>query len=392
MKKDQAIALIRLFAILAIVCLFVVNTVFSGIDTVFYPLFPPNSQVKNIVILIGDGMGLAQIAATRIKTFGADGRLNMEKMPITGIVNTHAGNSLVTCSAAAGTALATGLKTNIGMISINPEGNKLRTILEACKEKEMATGLVVTSTITHATPAVFASHVKSRKDEANIALQLLENKVNVLLGGGKAFFVPQSERKSKRKDDIDLIALAKIIGYSFIQSKEELMSATGNYVLGLFQLNEMTTKPPEPSLAEMTGKAIELLSRNSNGFFLMVEGSQIDWACHDNDDKEAIRQTQLFDEAVQIALEFALKDKYTLVIVTADHETGGMGIKKGSLDGKDLDIEWITDLHSGIPVILYAFGPHAEQFSGVYDNTEVPRIFAKLLGIQSFPKIIEELK
>ncbi len=386
MKKDHVI---RFLAILTIICLSVVNNVFSSADTVFYPLFPPDSQVKNIVILIGDGMGLAQVAATRIKTYGANGRLNIEKMPVTGLINTHSANKLVTCSAAAGTALATGYKTNNEIISMNPDGKKLYTILEACRDKGMATGLVVTCAITNATPAVFAAHVKSRNDEVTIASQLLENKVNVLLGGGKKFFIPKSEDESEREDDLDLIAKAKNSGYSFVQTKEQLMTATGNYILGLFQLEALTTNLPEPSLAEMTQKAIELLNRNNNGFFLMVEGSQIDWACHDNDEEEAIRQTQLFDEAVKTVLEFALKDEHTLVVVTADHECGGMGINDGSLDGKDLDIEWTTKKHSGIPVIIYTFGPQAERFIGLHDNTEVPRIFAKLLDIKSFPMISE---
>lgn len=190
----------------------------------------------------------------------------------------------------------------------------------------MATGLVATSTITHATPAAFAAHVKERRDEATIASQLLENRVNVLMGGGKRFFLPQSEAGSKRQDERDLIAEAEKVGYSFVQTKEELKASAGDYLLGLFQLGALTTHPPEPSLAEITAKAIELLSRNEKGFFLMAEGSQIDWAGHANDPDETIRQTLLFDEAVKVALDFAVKDKHTLVIATADHETGGMGI------------------------------------------------------------------
>ena len=389
MKKNRVFWPIGFFIVLAIIFLFMVNNVFSVTEEALYPLFPPNSQVENIMFLIGDGMGLTQITSARIKTVGANGKLHMERMPVTGLINTHSANSLVTDSGAAGTALATGYKTNNGMISMSPDDERLLTILEVCKGKGMATGLVVTSTITHATPAAFAAHVRFRGDEATIASQLLENKVNVLLGGGKALFLPQSKFGSERHDERDLIAEAKKIGYLFVQTKEELKVAKGNYLLGLFQLFALTTNPPEPSLAELTQKAIELLSRNRKGFFLMVEGSQIDWACHDNNPDSTIRQTLLFDEAVKVALDFAIKDKYTLVVVTADHECGGMGINAGSLDGKSLIIGWTTKRHTGMPVPIYAFGPGAERFMGLHDNTEVPRIFAELLGIKPFPKMGE---
>jgi len=388
-KKIQISGVIRLFFILAITFGIVMNNLIGAEKDVLYPLLSPDSQVENIIFLIGDGMGLSQIASARIFTYGAEGRLNIEKMPVTGFINTHSNNDLITESGAAGTALATGYKTNNGMISVSPDGKKLRTILEACRDIGMSSGLVVTCAITHATPAVFASHVMSRNDEATIASQLLENKVNVMLGGGRMFFLPESEPGSKRHDERNLIADARKNGYLYIQTKEELEDSRGNYILGLFQLGHLTTIPPEPNLAEMTDKAIELLSENKKGFFLMVEGSQIDWACHDNDTDNTIRQTLLFDEAVKVALDFALENKHTLVLVTADHECGGMGINGGSLDGKELNIGWTTKGHSGVPVPVYAFGPQAERFTGLYDNTKIPRIFAEILGIESFPKMGE---
>jgi alkaline phosphatase len=148
-------------------------------------------------------------------------------------------------------------------------------------------------------------------------------------------------------------------------------------------------------LAELTAKAIDVLdnegeSGGKQGFFLMVEGSQIDWACHDNDAAGTIRQTLLFDEAVKTAIDFAQKDKHTLVVVTADHETGGLTITGGSTKGRHLDIKWSTKGHSAMPVPIYAFGPKADIFAGTYDNTEVPRKFANLLGISSFPKALSK--
>jgi alkaline phosphatase len=270
------------------------------------------------------------------------------------------------------------------------DGISCQTILEAGKTKGMATGLVVTSAITDATPAVFASHVASRKMQDRIAEQLIANKVNVLFGGGKEYFLPESYRGSRRNDQKNLIERAKKTGYLYIRNAEELKTANRPYILGLFQLGSLTTVEPEPSLAELTIKAIDILNREGGdrGFFLMIEGSQIDWACHDNDAARTIRQTLLFDQAIKAAIDFALEDKRTLVIVTADHETGGLTIRNGSLKGDDLEVNWSTGGHSAMPVPIYAFGPKADIFAGTYDNTHVPKKFARLLGINPFPKAI----
>ncbi len=291
-----------------------------------YPL--TNAEgVRNVILCIGDGMGLSQITLASMKAGGLAGRLCMERMPVTGLVRTYSANSRVTDSAAAGTAMAAGVKTNNGMIGCAPGGQVYQTILEAAEARGMATGLVATSTITHATPASFASHVNSRATEAAIAEQLIANKVNVLFGGGRKYFLPKSDPNSARKDDRDLIAEARQAGYTYVTTDRELHSAHSTHVLGLFQFDSLTTVAPEPNLASLTRKAIEVLRKANGksapaepGFFLMVEGSQIDWACHDNDPKRAIRQTLLFDQAVQAAVDFALQDGHTLVIVTADHE------------------------------------------------------------------------
>lgn len=355
-------------------------------DTKPYPVFE-NGKVKNIIFLIGDGMGLAQLQAARIRAVGTSGKLYIEKLPVTGIKRTHSANSLITDSAASGTALAAGVKTNNGMIGVTPEGKKVKSILEAARDKGMATGLVATSTITHATPASFASHVPSRSDEATIATHIIENRVNVIFGGGKKFFVPQTFEGSGRKDAKNLVDEAKEFGYKFVETKDEMSAADGEYILGLFQMEPMTTVGPEPMIAEMTSKVIEILSRDKDGFFLMVEGSQIDWECHDNDPDNTIRQTLLFDLAVKEAMDFALKDRETLVIVTADHETGGIAINGGILSGNVLILGWTTKGHTGSPVPVYAFGPHAQRFTGVLDNTDVPKILAELLNVSPFPEV-----
>jgi len=353
------------------------------VDTKPYPLLG-KSQVKNIILMIGDGMGGAQVASARIRALGADKKLYMEKMPVTGLVNTYAANNLVTDSAAAATALASGYKTNNGMIGVTPDGKSVVSILEALKSEGFAVGLVATSSITHATPAAFASHVMLRKYEDKIAPQLVENRVNVILGGGREFFLPKSEKASKRYDNRNVIDEAKKAGYSFVQTRNSLINANAKYLLGLFQDGALKTKSPEPTLSEMTTKAIEILEREQKGFFLMVEGSQIDWACHNHDINGSIRQTLLFDETVHTAVKFAKRDGHTLVVVTADHETGGMTINAGTVDGQKLSIAWGTPDHTAVPVSIYAFGAGAEKFMGLHDNTEIPKIFARLLDVKGF--------
>ena len=358
-----------------------------------------DSNVDNVIFCIGDGMGAGQVALAQITSAGMDGKLYLQRMPVVGIIRTHSADYVVTDSAAAATALATGFKTNNKMIATGPDGEKYLTILEAARDAGMTTGLVVTSNITDATPACFGAHNKSRYMESQIAEDLLAEKINVMFGGGREFFLPKATENSKRTDERDLIDEAKDAGYCYAQTADELKSADGLYVIGLFQIGGLTTKPPEPTLAEMTDKAVELLnkkdkkksesSRQNKGFFLMVEGSQIDWACHRNDANDTIRQTLRFDEAVRSAVEFALKNRHTIVIVTADHETGGLVIVGGKLPGKNPELYWSTKNHSGLPVPLYAFGPKASIFAGVYDNTEVPKKLAKLLGITSFPRKIK---
>ncbi|HOE62729.1 MAG TPA: alkaline phosphatase [Candidatus Sumerlaeota bacterium] len=351
----------------------------TGFDASFYQ--PPadksplplskQTKVKNIIFMIGDGMSFAHVDSARIKAMGADGRLYMERMPVTGLVKTHSANALVTDSAAGGTALATGFKTKNGTIGLAADGSKVESTLELAQKKGKSTGLVATSTISHATPASFSAHTKSRNSEEEIAVQLANSDINVLFGGGKHFFIPKSAEKSKRKDEINPLEIAIANGYKFVETKKDFIEVQGNKILGLFQMSSLKTTGDEPTLSELTTKTIELLKGNKDGFFMMVEGSQIDWGAHENNPDYMIRQTLLFDMAIKAALDFAAKDGETLVIVTADHETGGLAIKSGNLDGSGLELVWGSKGHSALQVPVYAFGPRAEMFMGVQDNTDV---------------------
>jgi alkaline phosphatase len=344
--------------------------------------------IKNVILIIGDGIGMAQLASAQINFAGPDGELQSQRMPVTGFFNTHSANRLITDSAAAGTALSCGIKTNNGMLAQLPDNRNCKTILELAEEKGKSTGLVATSTITHATPASYASHIDSRNKQDEIAVQYLKSGVEVFLGGGIEYFVPQSDTSSARTDDRNLILEFESIGYEVVNSKEELNTSNSERLLGLFSDSGMPSENRTPTLREMSEKAIEVLNTNENGFFLMIESSQIDWAGHANDLEYILREFKDLESAVESVLDFAVQDGETLVVLTSDHETGGMNIISGDTQDK-LAIAWATGNHSGVPVPLLAYGPHAIQLTGWWDNTEIAIKLAEMAGLGVLPQIIE---
>jgi alkaline phosphatase len=356
-------------------------------ETAPYPLVEA-APVRNIILMVGDGMALAHITASRVIALGPKGKLHIERMPVTGFINHYELGEYVSGSAATATSLATGFKTNGGMIGMLPGGTPAYTILEAARDRGLSTGLVATTTITHATPASFAAHVPSRDMEKEIAAHMLDNKVQVILGGGRPMFKAKSDEvPNGRTDGRDLVREALDSGYEYVETGQELTAAQGDLVLGLFSDGIMLNTSPEPSLAEMTEKAIDILSRNNEGFFLMVEGSQIDWGAHDNDLEYTVREQLHFDLAIKKAIDFAMHDGETIVVVTADHETGGMAISEDSPDipGLPIKVDWVTGGHTGVPVPVFAYGPHAERFMGWYDNTDIPKRLAGIIGLTNFP-------
>lgn len=350
----------------------------------------PDRQVKNIILFIGDGMGLGHLTAARAHLLGPDGRFNIERMPVTGLVAIHSIDDLITDSAASATALSTGIKTKNASIAVDANGKAHPTILEAARDTGLSTGLVTSTNLTDATPAAFASHVSKRAMKAEIALQLIRSRVNVLFGEGE-YFYPKTDARSLRKDDEDPIALAKQVGYAVINNKDELRNSNSSFLLGIFEditpdrmQLDLSSPVDTPSLAELTNKALEVLSRNEKGFFLMVEAEGMDIGSHANRPEYFTHHLKNFDDAVKAGIDFARQDEHTLVIVTADHETGGLNIIGGSQADKQIQLVWGTDRHTGQPVPLFAFGPHAMRFTGLKDNTEIPKIMAELLGIKNF--------
>ncbi|MDD5091217.1 MAG: alkaline phosphatase [Candidatus Wallbacteria bacterium] len=330
---------------------------------------------QNVIFMIGDGMGLAHVTMAH---YANGAKLNMETMAFSGLATTHCLDSLVTDSAAAGTALATGCKTDSGMIATTPDLKPRLTILEALDKRARKTGLVTTTTISHATPACFAAHVSQRGNEEEIASQLLGSGVDVMLGGGLSYFLPVSSG-GRRKDGQDLIEIAKSKGYTVVTDRSGLLRCRSDKVLGLFGKSylsfELDRNPArEPSLALMTQKAVELLSGTETGFFLMVEGGRIDHAAHSNDIAGVLHDTLMFDKAVGIALDFARKNKDTLVLVTADHETGGLGLSSGKYEirpdvpsGMSRTCEFIaTQINQDLSNVRKVF----EFFAGITDLTD----------------------
>lgn len=332
-------------------CAFILMAFSAGISVNAAESSPP----KNIILLIGDGMGPNQVAMARASKGSA---LHMEGMPYKGTVTTTNAYGAITDSAAAGTAIATGIKTKNGAVGIDASGAILPNIREYFAKKGKKTGIISTCIIADATPAAFGSHAPSRHNQDSIANQFITNNIDLIMGGGGSVF------------DAALRSNAQNKGYTLITKKSTLLNTNAKKVLGLFADGDFPYKKqgyPEdtPTLEEMTKKGIQILD-NKNGFFLMSEGGRIDHAGHANNIELNIEETLEFDKAVKAALDFAKKDKNTLVIVTADHETGGLQYDKSK------DEYYFTSMdHSGADVPLYAYGVGAEKFSGRMDNTHI---------------------
>lgn len=305
---------------------------------------------KYVFYFIGDGLGASQRQAAefflREKTGNENVKLRMNQFPVAGINTTYSADTLVTDSAAAGTALATGYKTNNGMISKLPDGKTVETLIEEAETKGFATGIITSTRLTHATPAVFASHNESRNNENEIAVDFVDSGVEFFAGGGYRHFVPKNWQwgKSKRTDERNLLQEFYNQGYhTFVgddsgatnfknyqpKGKEKVFAAFTNSHLP-YEVDRINSGSKTPSLAEITKKGIDVLSKYSNGFFLMVEGGRIDHASHANDPAGTINDVLAFDDAIQTAYDFYNKHpKETLIVVVGDHETGGLGLGFG---------------------------------------------------------------
>ena len=305
-----------------------------------------NSKLaKNVILLIGDGMGPGHFWAAQLYSKNVLKKdlnmIDMLKDARVAYLTNETADSLVTESAAAAGQIATGKKMTAKCVSMEADGKTpAKSITEIAKERNMAVGLATTSGITDATPAAFSAHESSRYDEESIAAQQIVSGVDVLMGGRKQYFLPET-KGGKRKDGRNLLEEAAKEGYMVVETSRGLkMAPAGKKILGLFNMQNMTwdynrSKTMEPSLAEMADKTLQALSKNKNGFIAMIEGGRIDHASHSNDAACMLNEMLAFDEAVGVALRFAKINPGTLVIVTADHETGGFAMVGKDKESKE---------------------------------------------------------
>ncbi|WP_035240654.1 alkaline phosphatase [Desulfobacter vibrioformis] len=333
-------------------------------------------QPKYVFYFIGDGLGAAQRQFSEFflqdQLKNPNSQLVMDTFEVAGINTTYCADTLITDSAAAATALASGVKTNKGVIGKDVNGNNVKTLVEEARDHGMKTGLITTTRLTHATPAAFASHNISRNNENEIADDFLNSGVDFFAGGGIRHFIPASMKienadalgktiKSKRKDEKDLVKGFEGKGYStFIGmkgakafkstdfSKQDKVFAAFTYTHMPYEVERMNQYKNVPSIADMTRAGIDVLAQGDKGFFLMIEGGRIDHAAHANDPSGVIWDTIAFDDAIKTAYEFFQNHKdQTLIVVVGDHETGGMGLGMDSM-GYKLNMAALNDVHVSV--------------------------------------------
>jgi alkaline phosphatase len=339
----------------------------------------PEARPKNIILMIGDGMGLTQITAGM---YSNNNYLHLEEFPIVGIHKSYSAEDLITDSAAGATAFACGKKTYNAGIGVNTDTVALVTILEEAEARGMASGLIATCSVTHATPASFIAHVSHRNKMEDIATFYLKTEIDFFVGGGKKYF----DRRSQ--DSRNLYQELEAKGYQisdFVKEDLSNIKANNSKNFAYFTADEepLPRTQGRDYLPLACEKGISHLDARSGekGFFLMVEGSQIDWGGHANDSKYIISEMLDFNEAIGKVLEFAKKDGQTLVIVTADHETGGYAINPGS--SMDTIVGAFTSsYHTAALIPVFAYGPGAELFGGIYENTAIHTRMKAALGLE----------
>lgn len=332
------------------------------------------SKPKNVILLIGDGMGLSQVYASYTVN---NSILNILTFPVIGLSKTNSADDYVTDSGAGGTAISTGTKTKNGRIAVDENGNKLSTLVELSEKKGLATGIISTSAITHATPASFVAHCNDREKYEAIAEFYPSSGVDVFIGGGLDHF-------NKRKDKKNLLIDFEKNNYSVFTKLSDYNGNAKNNVVVLAAAEHMPKYNSGRGnfLPEAVKKCIEQLNSKNNGFFIMAEGSQIDWGGHTNSIDYVTSELIDFDKAVGIALEYAKKEGNTLVIVTADHETGGLTLTGGNLKKTTVKTNFSTMHHTAMPVPVYAYGPGSELFTGFYENIEIFNKISTLLNLK----------
>lgn len=361
-------------------------------------------EVENVIYLIGDGMGFGAVTSLLLTEDEVTG---FEQAPVIGLSETCSANNYVTDSPAGGTALATGTRTNNGYLGVDPEGNQLTSILRKAQGMGKKTGIVVNTTLTEATPGSFYAGVTSRYMVYDIAKQFTESGVDVAIGAGLDHFI-------NRPDSLDLTATLIEKGYDVYLSWENVLNATSDKFVGILPLcdvhrsesdnntagaaegqevclaaqlaasagEETATHLSEPDLylEKATAKALDVLSRNGkDGFFLMIESAVIDGYGHNNDPEGMIEEMHEFDRTLRQLVEYVNTHPKTLLVVTADHETGGTGLDYCGYEHGGPRLNFSTHGHTGTVVPIFAYGPGAEAFAGIMKNTDLPKKIEELI-------------
>lgn len=340
----------------------------------------PDGEVRNVIYMIGDGMGLAQVSMLQVENDYAP--TAFQRAQHIGLAITRSANNRVTDSAAAGTALATGHKTNNGMLGRTPDGEDVQSMMAYAHADGMATGIVVTCYLQHATPAAFYAHVDKRDQTENITRDLLACDYDVLIGGGRKWL---SEECAAGGSYLDAF---RSKGYTVVDDLSQAEGVRSGRLLGAVA-DEHLPKAEERGnfLAQATNKALEILSADAGekGFLLMVEGSQIDYACHANDAKWLVDEMRDFDKAIAAAMDFADRTPGTLVVIVADHETGGLSVPSGKADFRlaesGIEYKFSTGGHSGSMVPIYLYGAGAEKIAGIMENTKLAERIMETIGV-----------
>lgn len=431
----------RGFRITVLLLLFAVPAPVSRGADFSLPFFTPK---RNVILIVPDGCSVPMWAAIRAMTVGTDGELAIDRMPVNGRSRTYSADSIITDSAAVATALATGVKARNGVLAMDAmtirgdslSGSPVETIIEKAEKRGYATGLVSTASVLHATPAGFYSHRAHRDWYELIANDLVGKGIDVIMGGGREYMIPAGTvgpegEKSKRRDSRSIIDELRSEGYVYVRDKVGFDSYTpskDDRLLGIFnpghmqyEFDRMKDTDGEPALWEMTEKAIDLLSRKKKGFFLLVEAARIDHAAHVHDTDRFLWDGIACDKSVAVAMDFARKNKNTLVIVVPDHGTGGphlagiyevsdgdstlvdydkAGFVKYTLNsdgfpvldnGRKVALIWADTLgHTGEDVALSAAGPGSESLGGLTQNTDVNRVMLDHLRLGTARKTEDE--
>lgn len=331
---------------------------------------PTGKKIRNIILMIGDGMSLMHIYSAWTANHG---KLWIENCQATGLSKTYCANRLITDSGAGGTAMATGHKTNYHSVGVDTAGKPLPTLVDLAKSKGMSTGIAVTCRLWDATPADFCCHNSDRDQEEDIIADYVTCGADYVVGGG-------AQKFENREDGRNIFKELEAKGYQVAHSWEECKRITSGKIFAVTDSVD-TPLPAERGdrLAQSALKGMNLMNQNPKGFFMMIEGSQLDDYGHFNDLNLLMQETHDFDRTIGKVFEWAAKDGETLVVVTADHETGGLTLIGGDLNKGEIQCKFSTTEHSGVMVPVYAFGPGAEQFTGIYENTDIYKKIKALL-------------